>query len=193
MGYVNAPEKTKDTMDDEGWLHSGDIGKKENDFLYITGRIKELIITAGGENIAPCAIEEAVKEELPIISQAMLVGDKRKFLSILLTIKTEIDPDTQVPKDELTKASKEWCRSIDSQANTLQDILNGKDENIAAAIESGIERANKKAVSRAAKVQKWTILPTDFSIPGGELGPTMKLRRPIINKMYASTIENFYS
>lgn len=193
MGYLNAPEKTNDALDEEGWLHSGDIGKKENEFLYITGRIKELIITAGGENIAPCPIEESVKEELPIISHCMLVGDKRKFLSILLTLKTEIDLDTQVPKDELTKVTKEWCRMVNSQANTVQDLLNGKDENVVKAIENGIERANKKAVSRAAKVQKWTILPADFSIPGGELGPTLKMRRPIIHKMYASTIEAFYS
>lgn len=78
--------------------------------------------------------------------------------------------DSQVPKDELTKVTKEWCRTVNSQANTVQDLLNGKDENVVKAIENGIERANKKAVSRAAKVQKWTILPADFSIPGGELG-----------------------
>lgn len=193
MGYLNAPEKTSDALDEDGWLHSGDIGKKENDFLYITGRIKELIITAGGENIAPCPIEESVKDELPIISHCILVGDKRKFLSLLITVKTEIDMDTQVPKDELTKMAKEWCRSINSDANTVQDLRNSKDENLMKAIDSGIERANAKAVSRAAKVQKWAILPVDFSIPGGELGPTLKIRRPIIHKMYASIIEAFYS
>ncbi|XP_038646691.1 long-chain-fatty-acid--CoA ligase ACSBG2-like isoform X2 [Scyliorhinus canicula] len=88
MGYLNMDEQTQEAIDKVGWLHSGDLGKfDEDDFLYITGRIKELIITAGGENIAPIPIEDSVKSKLPIISNAMLIGDKRKFLSMLLTLK----------------------------------------------------------------------------------------------------------
>lgn len=89
MGYLNKEDKTLETIDDEGWLHTGDVAKIDNDkFVFITGRIKELIITAGGENIAPVAIEDAVKNELShIISNCMLVGDKRKFLSMLITLK----------------------------------------------------------------------------------------------------------
>lgn len=88
MGYLDDLEKTKETIDDEGWLHSGDIGRiDDRGFLYITGRIKELLITAGGENIAPVLIEHKIKQELPHISNAVVIGDKRKFLAILLSLK----------------------------------------------------------------------------------------------------------
>ncbi|XP_069482831.1 long-chain-fatty-acid--CoA ligase ACSBG2-like isoform X2 [Ambystoma mexicanum] len=88
MGYLNMAEMTTEALDEEGWLHSGDIGKLDQDgFLTITGRIKELVITAGGENIPPVPIEEALKKEVPIISNTMVVGDKRKFLSMLITLK----------------------------------------------------------------------------------------------------------
>ncbi|XP_048454796.1 long-chain-fatty-acid--CoA ligase ACSBG2-like isoform X2 [Rhincodon typus] len=91
MGYLNMPEQTKEALDEKGWLHSGDVGRYDEDgFLYVTGRIKELLITAGGENIAPVPIEDAVKAKLPIISNAMLIGDKRKFLSMLLTLKAVV-------------------------------------------------------------------------------------------------------
>jgi len=89
MGYLNNEEKTAETFDSEGWLRTGDIGKIDSDgFLYITGRIKELIITAGGENIAPVPIEDKIKSELSkVISNCILIGDKRKYLVILVCLK----------------------------------------------------------------------------------------------------------
>ncbi|XP_072428211.1 long-chain-fatty-acid--CoA ligase ACSBG2-like [Chiloscyllium punctatum] len=194
MGYLNMPGQTKEALDEAGWLHSGDLGRHDEDgFLYITGRIKELIITAGGENIAPVPIEDAVKEKLPIISNAMLIGDKRKFLSMFLTLKSYMDDQTGAPLDKLAPAAVAFCRRYGCSANTVSDVLNVKDPIIYKAIQNGIDAVNKDAISNAQKIQKWIILEKDFSIIGGELGPTMKLKRGVVLKMYKDIIESFYS
>uniref|UniRef100_A0A8C1SGF8 Long-chain-fatty-acid--CoA ligase ACSBG1 n=1 Tax=Cyprinus carpio TaxID=7962 RepID=A0A8C1SGF8_CYPCA len=193
MGFLNMEDKTKEALDEDGWLRSGDLGKVDEDgFLYITGRIKELIITAGGENVPPLPIEDAVKQELPIISNAMLIGDKRKFLSMLLTLKCQINPETTEPTDILSLEAVEFCQRHGSQSTKVSDIIGGKDKIVYQTIEEGIARANSKATSNAQRIQKWTLLGKDFSIVGGELGPTMKLRRPVVLQMYHGEIENFY-
>ncbi|XP_017307775.1 long-chain-fatty-acid--CoA ligase ACSBG2 isoform X2 [Ictalurus punctatus] len=192
MGYLNMPDKTKEALDSEGWLHSGDLGKHDtNEFLYITGRIKELIITAGGENIPPVPIEDAVKEEVPIISNAMLVGDKKKFLSMILTLKCKVD-DNGDPTDELTPMAVEFCRQHGVMASKVSEIISNKEPAIYKVIQEGVDRVNAKAPSNAQRVQKWTLLSKDFSISGGELGPTMKLKRPVVSKMYKEEIDKFY-
>eukprot|EP00105_Crassostrea_gigas_P020677 XP_011439519.1 PREDICTED: long-chain-fatty-acid--CoA ligase ACSBG2 isoform X1 [Crassostrea gigas] len=194
MGYLDEEQKTKETFDEELYLMSGDIGKKDKDgFLYITGRKKELIITAGGENIAPVPIEDTVKECLPCVSNCILIGDKRKFLSMLITLKVDVNMDTLEPTDNLTAVTVDWMKAQGSGATKVSDILDHKDAIVLKAIQKGIDKANERAISRAQKIQKWSILPRDFSIPGGELGPTMKLRRPIVHKMYAKTIDAFYA
>lgn len=192
MGYLSMPEKTEEALDTEGWLHSGDLGKlDQNDFLYITGRIKELIITAGGENVPPVPIEDALKEEVSIISNAMLVGDKKKFLAMLLTLKCKVD-DNGEPTDELTPLAVEYCRQHGVTATKVSEIINNKEPAIYKAIQDGVNIINEKAPSNAQRVQKWTLLPRDFSISGGELGPTMKLKRPVVSKMYKDDIDKFY-
>ncbi|CAN9500311.1 unnamed protein product [Ophioblennius macclurei] len=194
MGYLNMEDRTEESLDAEGWLHSGDLGKQdENGFLFITGRIKELIITAGGENIPPVPIEDEVKEVLPLISNAMLIGDKKKFLSMLLTIKCQVNPESGEPEDELTSEAVEICKKLGSKATRVSDIAGGRDQAVNAAIQKGLDKVNEKATSNAQRIQKFVVLERDFSLAGGELGPTMKLKRPVVAKMYKEQIDKFYT
>ncbi|XP_051888967.1 long-chain-fatty-acid--CoA ligase ACSBG2-like [Pristis pectinata] len=193
MGYLNMEEQTKETVDEEGWMHTGDLGKFDEDgFLYITGRIKELIITAGGENIAPVPIEEAVKSRLPLISNAMLIGDKRKFLSMLLTLKCNVDNETGAPLDELAPATIDFCRKHGCAVTRMSEFVEKQDPMIEKAIQDAIDAVNKKATSNAQKIQKWIILARDFSGFGGELGPTLKVKRGVVARMYKEEIDAFY-
>jgi long-chain-fatty-acid--CoA ligase ACSBG len=125
MGYLNDPAKTAACFHSSGYLHTGDtIRVDENDYLFISGRIKELIITAGGENIAPVPIEDNLKIELPqLISNCMVVGDKRKYLTVLVTLKTIVDLDTMLPSDELTSECIEYLKSIGSTSTRLSQII----------------------------------------------------------------------
>ena len=159
----------------------------------VLGRIKELIITAGGENVAPVMIEDHIKKELPCVSNAIVIGDKRKYLTVFLTFKVVIETGTEKPTDTLAPGAVEWCRTIGSRSTSVSEIISGPDHRVMRAIQGGIDRANKSAVSRAANVQKWTILPVDVSIPGGELGPTLKLKRFYFNKKYSYAIDKLYS
>ncbi|XP_063003028.1 long-chain-fatty-acid--CoA ligase ACSBG2 isoform X1 [Elgaria multicarinata webbii] len=194
MGYLNMEEKTKEAIDDEGWLHSGDLGKHDLDgFLYITGRIKELIITAGGENIPPVPIEDAVKEAVPFLSNVMLVGDKAKFLGMLMTLKCNVNMDTGEPEDELTPDVIDFFHKLGAKGTKVSDIIKRKDQVVFAAIQKGVTSVNEQATSNAQKIQKWILLDKDFSISGGELGPTMKLKRPVVVKMYQEQIDQLYS
>jgi len=194
MGYAYREDATRKDMTEDGWLKTGDLVDIDNDgYHFIVGREKDLIITAGGENIAPQPIHCAVKAKLPVISQVLLLGDKKKFCSTFLTLAVEVDPDTMEPSSQLTPAALDWCRSVGSDANTVEDIVNGPDSNVMRGIQKGIDTANREAVSNAQKIQKWMILPRDFSIPGGEIGPTMKVKRQTITKMYQKQIEKIYA
>ncbi|XP_037958361.1 long-chain-fatty-acid--CoA ligase heimdall [Teleopsis dalmanni] len=208
MGYLNDVQNTKDVLKEDGWLHTGDIGYIDTQGnLIISGRIKELIITAGGENIPPIHIEELIKRELHIISNAMVVGDHKKYLTVLLTLKTEFDNNTGRPTDILTKEAIDWLKSFNLELTRLSEVLeiptdiSDLDASnvevkphpiVMKAIEEGIQRANKHSISNAQKVQKFSILPHDFSTPTGELGPTLKMRRNIVLQKYANIIEGMY-
>ncbi|XP_011693224.1 PREDICTED: very long-chain-fatty-acid--CoA ligase bubblegum [Wasmannia auropunctata] len=193
MGYLNAPEKTAEAKDKNGWLHSGDLGKFDSKgILSITGRIKELIITSGGENVAPYNIEQSILSELPYLSNVMVIGDKRKYLTALVTLKSNMDEETGAPLDTLNPDVSKWAKSIGSSAKTVTEVISTRDTAIYEEIDKAIKRANKQAVSNAQKVQKFEILPHDFSIPTGELGPTLKLKKNVVQQMYADLINKMY-
>uniref|UniRef100_T1J7B1 long-chain-fatty-acid--CoA ligase n=1 Tax=Strigamia maritima TaxID=126957 RepID=T1J7B1_STRMM len=195
MGYLGLEEMTKEALEEDNWLHTGDIGYIDTDgFLFITGRIKELIITSGGENIPPVLIEEQIKKILPVLSNCMLIGDKRNYLTILLTLKTEINISTMEPIDELNPIAIEWCQSVGSSAKRVSEILQSANANVMDGIQQGINKYNEEfAISRAQKIQKWTILPQDFSINNGTLGPTAKLKRQFVVNKYSCIIESMYA
>ena len=196
MGYLNREDKTRATFDQQGYLKTGDVGSlvrsaKGVELLKITGRIKELIITAGGENVAPVPIEDKIKEECPLLSNVMLIGDRKKFLSVLVSLRVVIDPDTNVPSSDLDTNCLLALKKIASKAKTVDQAR--QDSKVLTAIQGAIDRYNLTAVSRAQKVQKFYILKTDFTISGGELTATQKLKRSVVLEKYNSQIDSMYS
>lgn len=197
MGYLNKEEKTAETFDESRFLRSGDLGKfydapdgSRDPMLAITGRIKELIITAGGENVPPVLIEDQIKLQCPLVSNAMLIGDKRKFLACLLTLRVVMDAATLQPTDQLDTNCLLALKAIGSSATTVAAAK--ADPLVAKAIQAGIDKANANAASRAQKVQKFVILDTELSVPGGELTATQKLKRDVVATKYAMEIESMY-
>lgn len=189
MGYLNNEASTKDTLKG-GWLLSGDVGSFDEDgFLKITGRIKELIITAGGENIPPVLIEDSLKAELEALSNIMVIGDKRKFLTFVCTFRVIMDSNG-APTNKLDNVARKFAMEIGSSATTVEEAI--ADEKFQKYIAAGMKRSNEKSTSRAQRVQKFIVLPRDFSIPGGELTPTLKLKRAVVSKMYAEEIDAMY-
>ena len=198
MGYLGNPKQTAETIEDtkEGWLRTGDVGILDAEgYLSITGRIKEILITAGGENVPPVPIEDAIKLELPCISNALVVGDQQKFLSCLLCLKTEVDPRTSCRMRRLTTGTQKWLSEAAGieGARTVVELLEGQDyPKFAKGIQAGIDSVNRKAVSNAHKIQKWVLLKKDFCVPCGELGPTLKIKRHVIANNYKQTIAALY-
>lgn len=191
MGYLKEDGKTKETVDDEGYLHSGDCAKIDDDgFMSITGRIKELIITAGGENIPPVIIEEKIKENTKALSNVMVVGDKRKFLAALYCLRVKMDDDGN-PLDELDEQALLVAKDIGSAATTVTQAK--ACDKFTEYFNTTLKLANENATSRAQNVQKWVILDKDFTIPGGELTPTLKLKRRVVDEKYSAVIEELYN
>jgi len=193
MGYFKNDQATKEMIDAQGYLHSGDLGKfTEKGFLKITGRIKELIITAGGENVAPLIIEDTFKEFCPIVSNIMVIGEQQRFLSALITLKAEVDPSTGTPSKQLTGEARNYLKNnLQVDAKTTDEAL--ASDKVQQFIKEAIEKTNQKAVSRAATIRKWKLLPLDFSLAGGELTATLKLKRKVTEKKYQSLVDQMYA
>jgi len=192
MGYMKEPTKTAETIDADGWLHSGDVGLLDADgLLHITGRIKELIITAGGENIAPVPIEEKLKELCPAISNVMMVGDKRKYNVCVITLKTVLNPETGMSTGKLAgDASRVSSATTDEEAIRESKV---KGSTWQAYLQGGLDELNTKhSVSNAQKIQKFTVVPGDFSERGGELTATLKLKRSVAADLHKAVIDSMY-
>ncbi len=174
-GYYKNDTATAESINPDGWFHTGDIGELDAaGFLRITGRKKEILVTAAGKNVAPAVIEDRIRAH-GLVSQAMVVGDGEKFIACLITI----DPD----------AFPEWAEENGKAGSRIADLVD--DPALQAAVQEAIDEGNK-AVSRAEAVREFRILPEDFTIDGGEMTPTLKLRRAIVMKKYAGTVEDMY-
>lgn len=197
LGYKDNEEETSKIIDEDGFLHSGDLGRIDSDgYLSITGRLKELIITAGGENVPPVIIEDFLKKELgKVISNVIVIGDKRQFLSCLFTLKCvpKTNPEHgEYPFEEnLAAETIEELKRIGSHSVTIQQAL--KDSKIRKYIEDGIKVYNQQAVSQAQNIAKFEILPKDFTVEGDELTATMKLKRRVVIEKYSDIIEQIYN
>lgn len=176
QGYWNNPEATAEVLTPDGWFHSGDLGKLDDDgYLTITGRKKEIIVTASGKNIAPAVLEDRVRAHR-LVSQCMVVGDRRPFVAALVTLDEEALPA--------------WLREHGRPEDTPVDQLRN-DPELRAEIQAAVDEANR-AVSRAESVRQFRILPRDFTEASGELTPSLKVKRNIVAKTYSADIAEIY-
>lgn len=146
--------------------------------------------SAGGENIPPVLIEEHLKDAMPALSNCMVIGDKRKFLTVLLALQVEIDEEG-VATDKLTSHALDTSKEIGSTATTTAEAR--ADPKWKAYFDAGVTKANEMATSRAQKIGKWALLDTDFTEKGGELTPTLKLKRDVAADKYHDVIEKMYA
>jgi len=201
MGYLANPkmgpehvdeikQKTKEMIDSDGWLHTGDRGCiGTNGMMRITGRYKELIITAGGENIAPVPIEDCIKTNCSAISNVMMVGDQKKFNVCLVTLKAEGATGELAGTENLAGPA---LRAVPGISTTKAAMASPEYRKI---IEAAVKSANDNenvCPSNAARIQKFEILPLDFSVEGGEFTPTLKLKRAFTQNKHNFVIESMY-
>jgi long-chain acyl-CoA synthetase len=176
-GYWQNDDATNEALDADGWFHTGDIGEIDSDgFVKITGRKKELIVTAGGKNVAPAVLEDRVRAHW-LISQCLVVGDQKPFIAALITL----DPES-VPR---------WLSEHGKPDDTpIADIAD--DPALHEELQHAIDDANK-AVSKAESIRKFTVLPMDWTEEGGQLTPSLKLKRNVVHKECADEIAALYS
>ncbi len=175
MGYLNQPEKTAETIDADGWLHTGDVGLVDEDgFFRITDRMKDIIITAGGKNITPSELENELKFS-PYVTDAVVIGDKLPYLTVIIMIDQEnvekYAQDNDVPFSNYASLTR---------AAQVQELIQGE-----------IDRVNKK-FARVEQIKKFFLLETQLSAEDEELTPTMKLKRKLVQTKYAGQIEAMY-
>jgi long-chain acyl-CoA synthetase len=173
QGYYKNEDATKETLESDGWLHTGDLGYVDDDgFLFINGRKKDIIITAGGKNITPANLENGLKQN-QWISQAVVVGDRRPYLVALITL----DPE-ELPKF--------------AEANNIlpEDVYSS--EEMRAEVQKVVDHVNED-YGRVEQIKKFTILPEDLTQEQGTLTPTLKVKRNVVNEKFEADIEKLYS
>jgi long-chain acyl-CoA synthetase len=176
QGYWQNEAANAEVFDGERWFKSGDLGKLDDEgFLYIVGRKKEIIVTAGGKNVAPAVLEDRLRSH-PLVSQCMVVGDNQPFIAALVTI----DPD----------ALKAWVANHKKDGASINDLIN--DPDLIAVVQTAVDEANK-AVSKAESIRKFTILPVDFTIAGGHLTAKLSIKRHVVAKEFAQEIEALFT
>ena len=198
MGYLANPsmgadhmaaiqEKLDSAIDDEGWLHSGDKGiMTATGMVKITGRYKELLIGAGGENVAPVPIENAVKlAGQDFISNVMMFGDRKPFLAAMVTLKAKGANGYVRGTDELD------CVFPGTTVTTIAEAM--KDKTVIAQVQAAIVKGNEVAPNNASTIKKFTILPYDFSVEGEELTSTLKLKRSVVLQHFQEVAGRVYS
>jgi long-chain acyl-CoA synthetase len=176
-GYWNNEQATADTFTDDGWYRTGDLGELDDEgFLTITGRKKEIIVTAGGKNVAPAVLEDRLRGHA-LISQCMVIGDGRPYIGVLVTI----DPDAIGP----------WKERHGKPADaTIADLRT--DPDLLTEIQAAVDDANK-AVSRAESIRRFRILDRDFTQDDGHLSAKLSLKRQVVVKDFAADIEALYA
>ena len=176
-GYRNLPDKTAETIDDDRWLNTGDIGELDEDgYLKIVDRKKELIINAAGKNMSPAGIEANIKSASPLIGQAIAIGDARSYNVALIVLDPEYAPV--------------WAKQNGIEESDVAALV--EDERVVAAVQEAVDAANAK-MSRVEQIKKFKLLPEEWEPGGDELTPTMKLKRKPINDKYDAEIEALYS
>jgi long-chain acyl-CoA synthetase len=176
-GYWKNEQATAEAIDSDGWFHSGDIGEIDADgFVKITGRKKEIIVTAGGKNVAPAVLEDRLRAHR-LISQCIVVGDQKPFIGALITLDEEALP--------------QWLESKGKPADTkLADLVD--DPDVTAEVDAAVADANK-AVSQAEAIKKYKVLATDFTEDNGMLTPSLKLKRNVVIKEFGDEVEALYT
>jgi long-chain acyl-CoA synthetase len=175
-GYYKDPEGTAAAIDADGWLHTGDVATIDEDgYVRIVDRKKELIITAGGKNVSPANLESLLKR-IPLIGQAVVIGDRRAYIAALIVL----DAD----------AARAWAAVHGMAAASLASLSECAD--LLSDLQRSIDAANE-LVSQAERIRRWRILPNEWTAESGELTPTLKLKRRVITERYATEIQELYA